>query len=189
MLDLCMTFLAAELNTHLQGLSSGSTDRVTLGAIVDEQGKYSFEEQSLRLSTINIREERVLRQQSRSYTDVGGLQVVNEPPLHLQVQALIAARFRVHSEALKHLSQVLAYLQRRPVFTPQSHPALDPRFGRLSVELQSLTYEELNQVWAFVGGKALPAVFYTIGVVVLRDEQPTEVSVPITEISAALGRR
>jgi len=52
------------------------------------------------------------------------------------------------------------------------------------VELMSLTYEQLNQVWAFVGGKQLPSVIYRVRMIVLQDVEQSSIQPPITKMSA-----
>ena len=67
------------------------------------------------------------------------------------------------------------YFQAHSSFTFEEYPALDPRIGKLTVELQSLNYEQLNQVWAFIGGKQLPSAIYKFRMVVLQDDVQTAI--------------
>jgi len=76
----------------------------------------------------------------------------------------------------------LTYFQSRPSFTSVEYAALDPRIEKLTVELQSLNYEQLNQIWAFVGGKQLPSVIYKVRLVSLQDAMPTAIQPFIREI-------
>src|SRR5688572_16851624 len=71
--------------------------------------------------------------------------------LKLNLHVLFAAKFQKYDEALRSLSSVLTFFQSRPVFSASSYPGLDPRIERLTVELESMTFEQLNQVWAFIG--------------------------------------
>ena len=56
------------------------------------------------------------------------------------------------------------------------------RIERLTVELQSLGYEQINQIWAFIGGKHLPSAIYKVRMVALQDTAPSGVEQPLTEI-------
>jgi hypothetical protein len=59
----------------------------------------------------------------------------------------------------------------------------------MSADIQSTGFEQLNQMWAFIGGKQLPSALYKVRVVVLRDEEPLSVGPPILEISSVLSGR
>jgi hypothetical protein len=102
---------------------------------------------------------------------------------------MFAANFQKYDVALKYLSLVLTYFQSHPAFTTDNQPALDPRIGKLTVELQSLTYEQLNQIWAFIGGKLLPSIVYKVRMVALQDETPKAVQPPITQIKSDIRSR
>ena len=90
-----------------------------------------------------------------------------EPELKLNVYVLFGANFKLHDEALKFLSLVLLYFQSR-AFTSEQYPGLAQRIGKITVELQSLAYDQLTQIWAFIGGKQLPSVVYKVRMVVLQ---------------------
>ena len=56
----------------------------------------------------------------------------------------------------------------------------------MTVELQSLGYEQLNQIWAFIGGKQLPSVIYKVRMIVLQDETPAGIQPPLTVINTQI---
>jgi hypothetical protein len=66
------------------------------------------------------------------------------------------------------------------------YPALDRSIEKLTTELQSLSYEQLNQIWAFIGGKQLPSVIYKVRMVSLQGIVPTVIQPPIMEINTNL---
>src|SRR5206468_23406 len=84
---------------------------------------------------------------------------------------------------LKYISYALTFLQAHSSFTQETYPGLDPRIERLTTELQSLTYEQLNQIWAFIGGKQLPSAVYKVRMVVLQDVEPAAIAPPITRVA------
>jgi len=111
---------------------------------------------------------------------------VLEPELKLNLHLLFAANFKVYDQALKYISHVLTYFQSHPSFTSVEYPPLDTWIEKLTTELQSLSYEQLNQVWAFIGGKQLPSVIYKVRMVSLQAMVPTLIQPPITEINTNL---
>ena len=83
----------------------------------------------------------------------------------------------------------MTYFQSHGHFTSDTYPALDQRIGKLIVELQALNYEQINQLWAFIGGKQLPSIIYKLRMVVLQDQVQADVQPPIMIINNELGGR
>jgi hypothetical protein len=190
MLDIALKFINDELNAYLNTKTGVvSTEIIQLSKLVDEVGKYAFGEGTVASTIINIEEERIFKAQLQEYTYVKGQHVVMEPELKLNLHILFAANFKLYDQALKFISYILTYFQSHPSFTSEEYPALDPRIQKMNIELQSLNYEQLNQVWGFIGGKQLPSVIYKVRLVTLQDDAQTAVQQPIIEINANLGNR
>lgn len=118
-----------------------------------------------------------------------GQHVALEPELKINLHVLFSAHFKLYDQALKYLSFVLQFFQAHPVFTSEEFPALDSRLGKLVVELQSLNFEQLNQIWAFIGGKQLPSVLYKVRLVIVQDQGETGIHPAITAIHTDLHSR
>jgi hypothetical protein len=190
MLDVALKFLAGEVSTYLFAVKGAeSEDLVKLTRLVDESGKYALSEGSLAMTLINIEEERNFKSHLPEAKYVNGQHTILEPELKLNLHILFAAHFRDYDQALKVLSSALTYFQAHHSFTPEEYPALDVRIPKLVVELQSPTYEQLNQVWGFIGAKQLPSAIYKVRLVVLQDESLTAIQPPLTTINATLRTR
>jgi hypothetical protein len=170
MLDVALTFLVDQLNAYLRTRTGTSADVAKLSRIVNDVGKWSSGPNAIGLALVNVEEDRVLKGQIPETTIVDGRHVLVPPPLKLNLTVLFAADFEQYDFALKYLSHVLTYFQAHPKFAQSDHPDLDPRIEKLVVELQSLTYEQLNQVWAFIGAKQLPSAIYKVRLVALQDQ-------------------
>ncbi|MEG3437621.1 DUF4255 domain-containing protein [Pannus brasiliensis CCIBt3594] len=187
MLDVVLKFFKDELNTYLLARTSSDLVKVEMRKLVDDSGKLpSDSNDSILASIVNIEEDRVFKSQLPEHLYTNGKHIVLEPELKLNLYVMFAANFGQYDRALKYLSHVLTYFQARSSFTSDEYPALDPRVEKLTTELQSLTYEQLNQIWAFIGGKYLPSVIYKIRVVALQDEAPKIVRPAIEEIATNL---
>ncbi|HWM89796.1 MAG TPA: DUF4255 domain-containing protein [Thermoanaerobaculia bacterium] len=185
MLDVALKFLVKELGSYLllrTGVSFGEPD---LCRIVDDSGKWAVPEDRIGASLINIEEERAVKSQLPEATYVNGRNVVLQPALNLNLHVLFAANFKRYDEALRYLSYVLTYFQSHLLFTPTQYPGLDPRIGKLSAELQSLTYEQVNQIWAFLGGKQLPSALYKVRMLTLQDAGQT-IEAPVAQLTPVL---
>jgi len=184
MLDVVLKFLAKELNGYLLSRTGSSFGAVEIGRLVDDTGKWAVKEDHIGATLVHIEEERTLKSQRPETALVNGSQVVLEPPLKLNLHVMFAASFQRYDHALHYLSHVLTFFQARPLFTQERYPDLDPLIERLTAELLPLGYEQLNQLWAFIGGKHLPSAVYKVRLVVLQDLEPAKVQPPVTSIEA-----
>lgn len=186
MLDVAVNFLARELNTYLLARTGGTFGSAQLSRIVNDAGKWAVPDDQIGIALVNLEEERALKSQLPQTVYSDGRQVVLEPEIKLNLTLLFAANFKQYDQALRQLSQVLAFFQARPAFTPERYPGLDPRIEKLGVDLISLGFEQLNQLWAFLGAKQLPSAVYRVRLVALQDLEPSAIRPPITTIGGTI---
>lgn len=188
MLDITLKFVADELNSYLKARTGITDDVVKLGQVVDDNGKYAFPKESIVLTLVNIEQETVSRQQLPESQYLDGKTVKLPPKLRLNLCVMLVARFTLYDQALKYLSHTMNFFQANAAFSADKHPALDASIERLSLDLQSLNYDQLNQIWAYLGGKHLPSVLYRMRVVSLQDAQ-VEIGPPVLKVSSDLHSR
>lgn len=128
-------------------------------------------ENQLLLSLVNVQEEGALRNTPGAAVGPQGV-TYRHPPLHLNLFLLFSANYRNYETALKRLAQVLRFFQGRRVFTLASAPGAlpdPPPFEDLSltVDLLSLSFEEINHLWGSLGGRQMPFALYRGRMVVL----------------------
>ena len=188
-IDAALDFIAREVNAHLLKRTGSELGAVHVGRLVDDRGNWVVAMDTLRLTLFQIDEERALREQLPERTIVGGREVVLPPPLRLNLVVLFAGRFQQYDQALRTLSQLMAFVQARPLHTPAESPGLPAGIERIAMELLSWTPEQLNQMWACFGAKHLPSVVYRLRMVTLQDSEPIGTGAPITTIAANLRGR
>jgi hypothetical protein len=189
MLDAALSFMVKELNGYLLARTGDAFGDAQLVRPVDDNGRWAIPEDHIGVALLNVDEERVMKAQLPEMMYLNGRQVMLEPELKLNLEVLFAANFKQYPQALKYLSRVLTFFQSHPRFTRDEYPGLDPSIEALIPELRSMAFEQLNQLWAFVGGKQLPSVVYRIRMVALQDLEPASIGLPITTIHAMLGGR
>jgi len=189
MLDLTIKFLSSQLNSYLKAVTGSGSNSVEVkaSAIVDHAGKYVIDENGIGATVINVEEERILKSHSREYKLVNGHHVLLEPDLKINLYVMFAANFKVYDEGLKSISHVMTFFQSHLLFTPQIHPDLDSRIEKLSVELLSLNFEQLNQIWAYIGGKHLPSAIYKMRMLLIQDNANTAIQPPLTKVQSKLS--
>jgi hypothetical protein len=186
MIDVALNFLVAELNGFLVARTGATQGGVGLSRVVDDTGKIAIPSPGLGLALVNIDEERVLKSHLPSTVLINGKQVLLEPELKLNLTIIIAANFAKYEDALRQLSWVLTFFQAHPGFTRDRFPALDPRIERFVVELYSLTFDQLNQLWSCNGGRQLPSAVYRVRLVAVQDIEPAAIRPPVTEVASAV---
>lgn len=187
MLDVVLKFFSDELNAYLQARTGVIGDVVALSPVVDDDGKYAIDTNSVGVHLINIDEDATSKEQLPSATYQAGQHVVSEPRLNLNLYVMFTANYSLYDQALKYTSHILTYFQSHRLFTPEKYPSLDQKMKRLTVELQSLNYDQLNQIWAFIGAKQLPSIIYRVRVLGLQDEEQVDVRPPIISIDTRVG--
>ncbi len=189
-------FIRRNLNEYFGNVIStasgtGNLSPVRLGNIAFIEAietTYEVEDDRLYLSLVNIQEEMTLK--NRPAVIKNSLSDASEyrnPPLPLNLYLLVSAYYVSYSNALRMLSHTIAFFQANnrlsfidnPVededFTDNSEDytfnETDRRKIDLSIELMSLTFEQINHLWGALGGKQVPFALYKIRLVEVELEQ------------------
>ena len=187
MLDVAVSFLAEQFNAYLIRRTGAATlGKVVPGGLVDDAGQLAITAGTVALSLINIEEERVICEQLPARVMVNGREMTLQPELRLNLTLIFAARMASYDMTLKALSNVLTFFQAFPSFSAEDYPALDPRIGKIVVELYSVGPETLNQLWAAIGAKYQPSALYRVRLVTIQDQEPFSFGQPITDIGIDL---
>ena len=176
MLDQTLKFLNDELNQYLAlqpGLIIGDMSLVMAAAsrLFDTDANnvdIPLLNKAI-ISLVNVEEDRIGRQQEAFTKTPDGVRYAN-PPVRLNLYILFVMNLKSHELALRWLSCIIRFFQHQPVFTPLSHPALNPAITQLNAEIVSLSFEQSNQLWSTLGGKYLPSVLYKIRQVTIEED-------------------
>lgn len=181
MLDSSLEFLRDDINAYIN-LKTGVADTLEITPLTDNQGQILSDK--LGLTLVNIEEDRTSQPLPQLKTSSAGTILKSNPKTQLNLFLLFSANFENnYNEALKHLAFVITYFQARHVFTPASHPSLPSGVDKLILEMQSLSLEQQNNLWATLGAKYRPSVVFKMRMLLLEDHLPLGSKVPITEIS------
>jgi hypothetical protein len=186
MLHLAADFLTRELNAYLLARTGVAFGAALLTRIATDAGKWAIPDDQIGVSLVNVEEERALKSQLPQAVLADGRHVLLEPEIKLNLHLLFAAHFKNYEQGLRQLSHVLTFFQAHPVFTRERYAGLDRRIEKLGVDLISPSFEQLNQIWAFIGAKQLPSALYRVRLVALQDTEPTAVQPPITSIGSSV---
>lgn len=189
MIDLALTFLRDELASYILARTNSTNVDVKLSRLVNEAGKYAFGEETIALSVINLEEDRTFKSQLPEYKYQDGQHLKLEPELKFNLHLMVAANFNIYTQAWKAISLVLTFFQAHSTFQSTEYPALPPSIEKLTLELETLSYEQLNQVWAYIGGKHLPSVIYRVKMIIVQDDALSGIQLPVKSIQTQITNR
>jgi hypothetical protein len=134
------------------------------------------------LTLVNIEEESTLKNTPFIKRDLSGPARYENPPVFLNLYLLITAcnkstDDRSYLDALERLSLVIRFFQGRNSFTVATSSGvidittLDEEILnlRITAELYTLTFEQVNHLWGTLGGKQMPFVMYKLRLVEIKD--------------------
>jgi len=140
------------------------------------------------ITLVNIEEESTLKNTSPLRKKNPATAVYENPPVYLNLYILITSNYRNqnYTEALRRLSAVIRFLQSKNSFSygssggallPADPDILDLRF---TMELYTLTFEQINHLWGSLGGRQVPFVMYKLRLVAITDRSELR-EVPLIE--------
>jgi len=188
--NLILRELRSYLSERNVPLSNDAPDFVVQGniALADAPDLTPPIRERVVLSVVNIAEESTFKN-APHFERVSNSTRYRNAPKYLNLFVLFSANYANYETALRRLSQVVTFFQGKNVFTLQDSPhesfVDDPIAEmRLIMELFSLTFEQVNYLWASLGGKQMPFVMYKVRLVRVQADRVTRQAPVIQEIAA-----
>lgn len=167
MIDVALALLRDELLSFIK-LKGDSVNVVLDNIALLEATRGDTLDNNVIISLVNIEEESTLKNQSALRRPFINNAVYENPPVYLNLYVLFTCNYSGHDEtvgnnyrnALKRLSYVIQFLQSKNSFSASSSIAtgsliltntdiVDLRF---TLELYTLTFEQINHLWGSLGG-------------------------------------
>ena len=186
-----IALLLAQLNEFIAQADGtvGAPTQAVSGNIaqLDRQEVATELENQIVLSLVNLEEERALKNGQTAFPLGTGDVAYRNRPIHLNLFLLFTANYRNYTTALRRLSQVLTFFQGKQKFTFANSPGpTAPRSGivdfSLVMDLLSLSFEEVNHLWGFLGTKESPFAIYRGRLVVVADQRLLETGAMIQDL-------
>ena len=186
-----MTLLLRQLNDYIAQAdgSAGAPVQAVWGNIaqLDRPEVATELENHIVMSLVNLEEERALKNGQTAFTSSTGDVAYRNRPVHLNLFLLFTANYRNYGTALRRLAQVLTFFQGKQKFTFANSPGPNlPQPGiadfSLAMDLLSLSFEEVNHLWGFLGTKENPFTIYRGRLVVIADQRLLETGAMIQDL-------
>lgn len=189
MIDTAITLLQQELQNYLSFKDASATVVIdNIGFLETPNGDNL--PNNIVISVVNVEEESTLKNQPATRRNPPGNVIYENPPVYLNLYVLFTCNYwgDKYVFALKRISYVVQFLQSRNSFSFGSVTSgsvttdtdlLDLRF---TMELYTLTFEQLNHLWGSLGGRQIPFVMYKLRLVALTERKKIREVPPILEL-------
>ncbi len=184
MIDTAISLLQKELENYLAPLDPSATVVVdNVGFLETTNGdKLS---NSIIITVVNVEEESALKNKPayKTYPPAGAA-VYENPAVYLNLYVLFTCNYwgDKYIYALQRISYVVKFLQSKNSFsygTASYQDAMGNEYSddpetvslRFTMELYTLTFEQLNHLWGSLGGRQIPFVMYKLRLVALSDRK------------------
>jgi hypothetical protein len=170
MIDKVLILITSQLNQYIQPIVGG--DEVVLGNIaLSESPDQNALKDKVVVSVVNVEEESTLKN-SNPVTKQAASATYKHPPVYLNLYVLFCAHYpNSYDTALTRLSRVIEFFQHRRTFDIHSAQPLPPGFDpaniqdvelAVTLDLFTLTFEQVNHLWGSLGGKQMPFILYKV---------------------------
>ncbi|NOW93905.1 DUF4255 domain-containing protein [Mucilaginibacter sp. SG564] len=176
MIDQALTFLNTHLDSYLrlkldpsnsnsfiQVANIAWNDNDTSGSTGTNNPANAF------ITLVNIEEDRISKS-PENYVRQGSETTYKNPKIYLNLYVLFAVNLSTYTESLKRLSFIIQFFQYQNVFTPLSSPDLPAGVEKLILDLNTLSFQDMNNLWGILGSKYLPSVMYKMRMISISEE-------------------
>ena len=205
MIDDALKLIRDEVHTYIdlnKESFDDSTIHVNLQNIASLEDTTIIKPGHIIISLVNIEEESILKNSPFRRTNPSGVVEYINPPVHLNLYILFACTVATDGESyrksLSRLGLIIQFFQSKNCFTLQNSPAFAADFQnanqippgvnelRLTMELYTLTFEQINHLWGSLGGKQVPFAMYKARLVKIQEDKVQKGGGLITEINGEL---
>lgn len=188
MIDTALVLLRNELLNFLLGKDPANVVIDNIGLLETPGGNTLTE--NIVITLVNIEEESALKNQSPLKRPFTLNAVYRTPPVFLNLYILFTCNYSGdhYQLALKRLSYIIQFVQSRNSFSTSGTAAAstidltqpgvtDLKF---TLELYTLTFEQINHLWGSLGGRQVPFAMYKMRLVAITDNSIIR-TVPLIE--------
>jgi hypothetical protein len=174
-IDQVLDFLRAQLDEYLRLKldPSNSNPFVQLANIAwhdTESAAGAGEDKSSAFITlINIEEDRISKSQE-NFVRRDNVITYKNPKIYLNLYLLFSVNLNSYPESLKRLSFIIQFFQYKNVFTSLNSPGLPANVNELILDLYTISFQDLNNLWGILGAKYLPSVMYKLRLITISEE-------------------
>ncbi len=189
MIESAISLLRDELQSYIN-FKDASVNVVIDNIGLFETSKGDTLTNNIVITVVNIEEESTLKNQPALKRPIVNRAVYKNPPVYLNLYVLFTCNYSGddYRLALRRLSYIIQFLQSKNSFSSSSSVtggAIDltePDITDLkfTLELYTLTFEQINHLWGSLGGRQVPFAMYKLRLVAISDHAIVR-EVPVIE--------
>ncbi len=178
MIENAISLLRDELQSFIN-LKDASVNVVIDNIGLLETSKGDTLTNNIVITVVNIEEESTLKNQPALRRPMINRAIYKNPPVYLNLYVLFTCNYSGddYRLALKRLSYIIQFLQGKNSFSTSSSISggaidlTDPDIIelRFTMELYTLTFEQINHLWGSLGGRQIPFAMYKLRLVAITD--------------------
>ncbi|WP_367867739.1 DUF4255 domain-containing protein [Pedobacter sp. WC2423] len=176
MIDKALLLLKSELTAFLISKGDNAASVIVDNIGLSETSNGTGLIDSIIISLVNIEEESTLKNQSPLKRFGMSNAIYENAPVYLNLYVLLTCNYfgDGYILALRRLSLVIQFLQAKNSFSSASTVggSTDPngiQDLRFTMELYTLTFEQINHLWGSLGGRQVPFAMYKLRLVAISE--------------------
>jgi hypothetical protein len=175
MIDKALSLLSEELQNYITS-SIGSAEVVVDNIGLLETSNSDSLIKRIVITLVNVEEESTLKNISPVKKGLSGAAIYENPPIFLNLYVLVTCNYSGddYIHALERLSAVIRFFQGHNTFSYVDYagvntPTADDFDLKFTMELYTLTFEQINYLWGSLGGRQVPFVMYKLRLIAITD--------------------
>ena len=182
-----LEFIRERLNEYFISLSPDTPGSVMEQKVcfleLDQSTEHiNFKLNCISMVLLNVEEERIIRNPDPYHRASGfGTVCSVAPDMHLNLNCIFVARFKDYKQGVQNLSNIIRYFQRHRYFDETTAPQLAGLGNPFTIELITLSFSELNEIWGGFRSALLPCIAYRIRTLLILDEDSDQLPAPDTQ--------
>ncbi len=186
MIDQALSLLRDELQNFITSSNASADVIIDNIGMLETSGSDTLNKHII-ITLVNVEEESSLKNISPLKKGISGAAFYENPPIFLNLYVLITCNYSGSDYilALRRLSAVIRFFQSKNSFSTRNSintipPLADAADLKFTMELYTLTFEQINHLWGSLGGRQVPFVMYKLRVVAITERAVVR-NVPIVE--------
>ena len=197
MIDKAISLLKNELQSYIN-IKDASVNVTVDNIGLLETSKGDTLTNNIVITLVNIEEESTLKNQPAQKRPFSDKATYENPPVFLNLYVLFTCNYAGvdYPLALKRLSYVIQFLQSKNSFSTATSISAgglidftddDMVSLRFTLELYTLTFEQINHLWGSLGGRQIPFAMYKLRLVAITERALVREVPLVEEINAGMN--